>query len=42
MNEVCAARITKGLYEGKVDRIGKVCTARITKGYYEGKDDRVT
>jgi hypothetical protein len=30
MSEVCAARITKGLYEGKVDRVIEVCAARIT------------
>jgi hypothetical protein len=53
MSEVCAsritellrlsaARITKGLFKGKVDRMSDVCAARIFQEYYEGKDDRVT
>ncbi len=49
MSEVCAARITellrlsaaritKGLYEGKFES----CAPRVFKEYYEGKNDRVT
>ncbi len=37
-----AARITKGLYEGKVGRMSEVCAARIAKGLYEGKVDRMS